>query len=319
MALNYSDTEPTGSAPPLPEADAAGPLPSAPEGTGLNAIPLPDLAQAVRNHLHGRALDVPIVVIEATESTNSDLMDPACQIATPLCVRWALTQTGGRGRNGRSWLSAGGSLTFSVRRPFAQTGTALLGLPLVVAVAACEAVEELGIDGVRIKWPNDLLRHGRKLGGVLVEVTGKHAVIGIGLNVKLEPGLADELGQSAADLQRSGQALPARPVVLAAVLNRLLPALDRFEVSGFQAFRAAWTERACWIGQSVRLGADLKGVLLGVDATGAVRLQTPLGEVRGMVGDLSLRAVATPPALQPLGADAAGVPERPLPPADTTA
>lgn len=249
-------------------------------------------AAAVRAQLAGPAARLALHVVDVTASTNSDLLDPAQHADTPACALWALRQHAGRGRKGRSWLSDGGGLTFSLRRPFAASGSALLGLPLAVAVACCQGLEDLGVAGLQIKWPNDLLRRGRKVGGVLVEVAGRNAVIGIGLNVQLDPATGGALDQAAADLQTAGSASLARELVLAALLNRLVPALDSFEADGFTAFRSEWTARAAWLGQPVRLGEEIEGILLGVDASGALRVQTAQGEQRGLVGDLSLRPLA---------------------------
>lgn len=243
----------------------------------------------VRAALAGPASGLALEVVAETDSTNADLLDPDCQGATPCCVRWALRQRAGRGRKGRRWLSDQGSLTFSLRRPFRRGGGALLGLPLAVAVAICQGLEDLGISELAIKWPNDLLRHGRKLGGILVEVAGGSAVVGIGLNVALAPALRTALEVQASDLHTPGRPPLARPVVLGALLNRLVPALDEFEAAGFLAFQAAWTARAAWLGQRVRLGDTQEGVLLGVDEEGALRLLGAHGEMRGLVGDLSLR------------------------------
>ena len=249
-------------------------------------------AAAVRQALAGPAAQLALHVVDATASTNSDLLQPEHHPDTPCCALWALRQQAGRGRNGRSWLSDEGGLTFSLRRPFAHSGSALLGLPLAVAVACCQGLEDLGVAGVAIKWPNDLLRRGRKVGGILVEVSGGSAVIGIGLNVRLEAATGAALDQPASDLQTAGRPTLARELVLATLLNRLVPALEHFEAAGFAAFRDDWTARAAWLGQPVRLGDAIEGILLGVDASGALRVQTAQGEQRGLVGDLSLRPLA---------------------------
>jgi BirA family transcriptional regulator, biotin operon repressor / biotin---[acetyl-CoA-carboxylase] ligase len=266
--------------------------PTAMSGPGAGLDDARAIAQAiagVRAALSVPAAGMPLHVVARTHSTNSDLLDPAVHADTPRCVLWALTQQAGRGRSGRSWLSAAGGLSFSLRRPMQRTGSALLGLPLAVAVAACQGLEDLGVSGLAIKWPNDLLRRERKLGGILVEVSGSQAVIGIGLNVQLDAATVARLDQPAADLQPAiGSALP-RELVLAALLNRLVPALDLFDASGFAAFRTDWSARAAWIGQPVRLGEDIEGTLLGVDASGALRVATAQGERRGLSGDLSLR------------------------------
>lgn len=249
---------------------------------------------AVRAQLAGPAAGLAVHVVARTASTNSDLLASGSHADTPRCALWALEQQAGRGRKGRSWLSAEGSLCFSLRWPFQRSGSALLGLPLAVAVACCQGLEDLGVAGLAIKWPNDLLRRERKVGGILVEVSSTGVVIGIGLNVVLDAATAAALVPAAADLQTAGTPPLPRALVLAALLNRLVPAMERFEDEGFDAFREAWTARAAWLGRKVRLGDAFEGTLLGVDASGALRVQTAQGEQRGLVGDLSLRALERP-------------------------
>jgi BirA family biotin operon repressor/biotin-[acetyl-CoA-carboxylase] ligase len=267
-----------------------------------NATQTEAVRQRVAAALAGPATCLPVHVVAATGSTNADLMDPARHADTPACVLLALDQTEGRGRNGRDWLSDTGSLTFSLRWPFARSPAQLLGLPLAVAVAVCQGLEDLGVRDVGIKWPNDLLRRDRKVGGVLVEVGAapplrvaaatayaSSAVIGIGLNVQLAATLAERLDRPAGDLQSAGAQRLGRELVLASLLNRLVPALCSFERDGFAGVHDEWTRRALWIGQAVRLGEDVSGQLLGVDLDGALRISTESGVVRGVVGDLSLR------------------------------
>ena len=243
-------------------------------------------------------------VVAETGSTNADLLRPLSVAETPACALLALRQTAGRGRQGRIWHSGSDTLTVSVRWPFHRPASALAGLPLAVAVAISQGLEDLAVTGVAIKWPNDLLRHQRKVGGILVELTPpgirQVAVIGIGLNIRLPARLADQIGQPAADLQpqqdlrpsaTGGPALPptiTRESVLAAVLNRLIPALEAFDTHGLAAFLADWTARACWLGRPVQLG-DRQGFLHGVDADGALLLRTDHGIERHLAGDLSLR------------------------------
>jgi BirA family biotin operon repressor/biotin-[acetyl-CoA-carboxylase] ligase len=260
-----------------------------PGASSAAALELERTRLAVRAALTGSAQALAVHVIAATASTNADLLDPAHWPETPACALLALEQSAGRGRSGRRWLSDGGTLTFSLRWPFARGAAGLLGLPLAAAVALTQALEDHAVSGLSIKWPNDLLRHGRKLGGILVEVSGSVAVVGIGLNIRLDPALAAALDQPATDLQPLQGPPLDQNALLAAVLNRLSPAMIEFEARGFAAFRAEWMQRAAWLGRSVQLGDGLEGRLLGVDDSGAVLLDTPNGIARGLAGDLSLR------------------------------
>ncbi len=242
--------------------------------------------------LRGPATCLPLHVIAETGSTNADLLDAGTYPDQSACVLMALTQTRGRGRSGRRWQSDEGTLTFSVRWTFRRRVQDLLGLPLAVAVATTQALEDLAVSGVQIKWPNDLLRQGRKVGGVLVELgSDGRAVIGIGLNVQLDATLAAGLDQGAADIQpQQGTAL-TRIDALAALLNRLAPMLGTFDESGFAAFQSDWMARACWRGRAVRLGSAIEGVFVGADHDGAALIDKDGSVQRHLVGDLSLRAL----------------------------
>ena len=246
----------------------------------------------VQAALRGPATALPLQVVPETQSTNADLLNLSVCAGQPACALVALTQTRGRGRSGRRWQSDDGTLTFSLRWTFQRAPQQLLGLPLAVAVAATQALEDLAVSGLQIKWPNDLLRHQRKVGGVLVELgAGGMAVIGIGLNVHLDAALAATLDQPVADVQPQQGAGLSRAMVLAALLNRLVPMLNGFAGGGFAAFQAEWQARACWLGRPVQLGDAVCGRFLGADQDGAALIEVDGQPRRHLVGDLSLRAL----------------------------
>src|SRR5205085_8111599 len=138
---------------------------------------------------HGLVVDVADVV----DSTSSELSRRAARGDIHRHLLAAECQTAGRGRRGRVWTSVvGGSLVFSLGWRFEQGAGYLSALPLAVGLAIATALEAQGFAGIELKWPNDLLHDGRKLGGILVELSGDAlgpsiAVIGIGLNVRLPP------------------------------------------------------------------------------------------------------------------------------------
>ncbi|NDU91116.1 MAG: biotin--[acetyl-CoA-carboxylase] ligase, partial [Ferrovum sp.] len=113
-----------------------------------------------------------LVVVDSIDSTNQHLLMLADQGAPSGYCLVAQNQLAGRGRQGRPWLSDGeGSLTFSLLWRFQGDASVLAGLPLVVSLSVAQALERLNVDGLALKWPNDLLRHGRKIAGVLVEIS----------------------------------------------------------------------------------------------------------------------------------------------------
>ena len=242
---------------------------------------------------------VAVEVVEETGSTNADLLaraaNPSEPLAEPLLLV-ARNQTAGRGRAGRSWLSSSeASLTFSLAWRFEGGLPRLAGLPLAVGVALAETLERLGVQ-VALKWPNDVLRDGAKLAGILIETQaapggGVWAVIGIGLNLVMPDELEAQIGRSVASLP--WLARMDRDALLAALLDGLAGALREFERAGFAAFSARWNLRHAWQGETVTVldgGAVLhEGSAAGVDDAGRLLLDTPQGRITVLAGDVSLR------------------------------
>lgn len=238
-----------------------------------------------------------VLVRERCGSTNSELRALAEEGAAHATVLVCEEQSAGRGRRGRIWRSVrGGGLTFSLLWRLAPHAPAPTGLSLAAGVALARALESFGVTGLRLKWPNDLLLDGRKLGGILVETTtGPHpgAVIGVGLNVAL-PADFDTGGEfGAADLAAALSPRPSRNRLLGAVLCSLAAVLDRFALEGFRGLRQDWLDRAAWLGEPVRLGSQfappVEGTLAGIDADGAALIAGREGVRRVASGELSLR------------------------------
>lgn len=241
---------------------------------------------------------VAVEVVAQTGSTNADLLARAASLDAPLLLV-AEHQTAGRGRAGRSWLSSPeGSLTFSLAWKFDGGPQALTGLPLAIGVALAEALGALG-QPVQLKWPNDLLKDGDKLAGILVETQaapggGTWTVIGIGLNLLMPDEMEARLGRSAAGLP--WLARMERDALLAALLDGLASALREFAARGFAAFAARWNLRHAWQGEAVVLldhgVVRQEGRAAGVDDSGRLLLDTMEGRIAIMAGDVSLRVKA---------------------------
>jgi BirA family biotin operon repressor/biotin-[acetyl-CoA-carboxylase] ligase len=241
------------------------------------------------------ACGVDVEVVALTGSTNADLLARAFELVRPTLLI-AEHQSAGRGRAGRSWLSAAGaSLTFSLAWKFAGGPQRLLGLPLAIGVALAEAVAFHGVP-VQLKWPNDVLRDGAKLAGILIETRGAAdggtwAVIGIGLNLLMPDEMEHRIGRAVATAP--WLARMERDVLMAALLSALAGAMNQFEAAGFAAFRARWDGLHAWRGQQVAIvdaGATVRqGVAVGVDDSGRLLLDTDGGRVAVLAGDVSLR------------------------------
>lgn len=241
---------------------------------------------------------VAVEVVPETGSTNADLLARAATLSAPLLLI-AEHQTAGRGRAGRSWLSAPGhSLTFSLAWRFEGGLQALTGLPLAVGTALAETLGRLG-QPVQLKWPNDVLKDGDKLAGILVETqsaagaagSGTWAVIGIGLNLAMPDELEEQIGRAVAAVP--WLARMDRDALMAAVLDGLAQALREFAAKGFAAFSARWNLLHAWQGESTVIldrGDVLhEGLAAGVDDAGRLLLDTEQGRITIMAGDVSLR------------------------------
>lgn len=238
---------------------------------------------------------VAVEVVPETGSTNADLLARAAQLTEPLLLV-AEHQTAGRGRAGRSWLSSSeNSLTFSLAWKFDGGPQLLSGLPLAVGVALGDALAQLGVQ-VQLKWPNDVLKDGDKLAGILIETQsapggGTWTVIGIGLNLIMPDEVEALLGRSAAGAP--WLARMEREVLMAALLDALAEALRLFARQGFGAFSARWNLRHAWQGQTVVLLDNGKllqeGLAAGVDDAGRLLLDTADGRSTVLAGDVSLR------------------------------
>jgi len=245
------------------------------------------------------------------DSTNSELLRRRSAEEAKVEVLLAERQTGGRGRRGRTWASPlAAHVYLSLARSFGGGLARLGGLSLVAGVAVAEALQANGFEGIRLKWPNDLVIVApdglRKLGGLLVEGSGEHAgparaVIGLGLNVRMPETSARGIDQPWCDLASlcaaTGRLSPERNAMAAALLTHLLPALDTFDAEGLAPFLSRYAAVDALAGEAVTLHgatASLGGTVLGIAEDGALRLRLDDGrEQRVHAGEVSVRRAAT--------------------------
>ncbi|MCC6190029.1 MAG: biotin--[acetyl-CoA-carboxylase] ligase [Anaerolineales bacterium] len=253
-------------------------------------------APDVLHGLAGLRFGHPVYIYQQIGSTNTEAKRLAEAGAPEGLLVMAETQTAGRGRAGRHWLTPpGGALAFSlVLRPALPPAQAAR-LTMLAGLAVCEGIELASPLRVELKWPNDILVNGKKAGGILVEsgLQGDrldYAVVGIGLNVSQAPG-ADQVEFPATALaDGAGQPID-RLRLLRACLNRLQAQYAR--LADGEALRADWTARLAWLGEKVVVTtADgaLSGQAEGVDADGALLIRGETGEaLRLVAGDVRLR------------------------------
>jgi BirA family transcriptional regulator, biotin operon repressor / biotin---[acetyl-CoA-carboxylase] ligase len=217
------------------------------------------------------------------DSTSSEIQRRSAELPD-LSMVLAETQTAGRGRRGRTWLSPPGlNVYLSCLKRFEHGFAALSGLSLAVGVMVMRMLESLGLQGAGLKWPNDVLSDDGKLSGILVELSGEYqgpcaAIIGVGVNVRLTAALHDQAGQPINDLASlAGGEAPERNRVAAALIHALAEGLQAFEQHGFTPFLDDYARYDLLRGKTLRVqGAvgELEGVGAGVDARGALLLQT---------------------------------------------
>lgn len=250
--------------------------------------------EAVQPHLDTQSLGRALRYLCATVSTNSDLAALAAAGAPEGMVVVAETQSGGRGRLARRWLSAPGrNLTFSMLLRPALEPQRVTTLPLLAGVALARAIEELepGL-GLQIKWPNDLLLGGLKLAGILCEMQAEadcvhHVIVGIGLNVNLRRSqLPGEVRRTATSLRlATGRDWPRAPL-LARVLNGFERDYDCWRREGLAPFLGELAARDPLAGRRVVIeqgGRRLRGVAEGIQADGALRVRLSDGTLQAVV------------------------------------
>jgi BirA family biotin operon repressor/biotin-[acetyl-CoA-carboxylase] ligase len=241
-----------------------------------------------------------IAVHWQVDSTSSQLLRRAAQDGGDLLVCCAESQSAGRGRRGRQWRSPlGGNLYFSLLKRFDHGMGALSGLSLAVGVAVVDALADCGVSGTGLKWPNDVIARGRKLAGVLIELGGEflgpcHAVIGVGINLRLPAVVAATIDQPAIDIATlTGAEPPARNRLAGRLLARLVDTLDRFGSAGFAAFHDEYARHDLLAGQPIRVhdaGGTLDGTGAGVDERGALRVRHAGGVRLCDSAEVSVRA-----------------------------
>lgn len=236
-----------------------------------------------------------ITVLEQIDSTNAEAMRrmQALQESSQLIV--ALSQSAGRGRRGRQWLSSpGAGIYFSTSRLFDKPLAELQALSLMTALSVAEAISACGVEGVQLKWPNDVLVRRKKLAGILLETCQNDArpviIFGIGINLDLSDSIVEQLERPVTDIcrERSAGCEELNPVDLLGKVCRGLDAkLDEFLRTGFASFRDQWNAMDSYLQEKVVIingEQRLSGICAGVDEQGALVLHEESGGVRTING-----------------------------------
>lgn len=254
--------------------------------------------------------------VATTKSTNDDLLARwrAGELIDPV-ARLAQEQTAGKGRSGRVWLSnPKDTLCFSLAHPFHKRPNELSGLSLVIGLAVIAGISAalgastatLHQQGLRLKWPNDLLLNNAKLGGILIEggqtnpSSPTWMVIGLGLNLRnaalIETSLQDHTSFGVASLDQlmpHQVSIPDIEFIWLKLIESFEKYLTQFDRHGFRHFKNSWGQWDAFNGQSVCISGAGKepiiGISSGVDDTGALILRQHDKSLAIYAGDVSLR------------------------------
>ncbi|MFN3018126.1 bifunctional biotin--[acetyl-CoA-carboxylase] ligase/biotin operon repressor BirA [Vibrio coralliilyticus] len=248
--------------------------------------------EILQNSLTNRVELIPII-----DSTNQYLLDRVDSLESgSVCL--AEYQAKGRGRRGREWVSPFGSnLYLSMFWRLDAGMAAAMGLSLVVGVAIVESLEEMGLTGVKLKWPNDLYYQDKKLAGILVEMSGQagaaaNLVIGMGLNLMMSE-TTEGITQPWASLDEvaDNQRIDRNQLAIT-MITTLHKALDDYELHGMAGFVERWNRLDNFINRPVKLlmgPREISGIARGINEQGAVLLETENGLETFIGGEISLR------------------------------
>lgn len=231
-------------------------------------------------------------VFAEIDSTNSFLMQQPGPNPGELNLAVTTNQTAGRGRHGKTWHSpADSGVCLSAAYTFVSEPQNLPALTLALGLGVVDALEDLGIDGVQLKWPNDLVALDGKLGGILTErqqrAEGSVTVVtGIGLNLDLQGALdfGAEAGwaRRVVDLQGICKHVPQREKIVGVLAARLLQTFVDYESKGFGQFIEPWSRRDWLFGREITVDTasrHIAGVGAGVAEDGALLVSTPASGV----------------------------------------
>ncbi len=244
------------------------------------------------------SLNTPVELIPIIDSTNQYLLDQVNELESgSVCI--AEYQAKGRGRRGREWVSPFGSnLYMSMFWRLDAGMAAAMGLSLVVGVAIVEALEKLGLNGVKLKWPNDLYYQDRKLAGILVEMSGQaggaaNLVIGMGMNLMMSDQTEGITQPWASLTEVADKEHIDRNQLAITMINTLNSALSDYEIYGMSGFVERWNRLDNFLGRPIKLimgPREVTGIAKGINEQGAVLLETENGVESFIGGEISLRA-----------------------------
>ncbi len=256
----------------------------------------------ILKHLGAAAADFRdrLHLLDETDSTNRHLAELATHAKTMngmACL--AEAQSGGRGRRGRAWVATPyHNLMFSMAWQFPGGPGLVSGLSLAAGLAVLQALEEYGVSGAGLKWPNDMLWNNRKLAGLLADVQGEASgptlvILGVGVNGYINRDTAEHIDQPWVDLREILGEHIDRNRLAALVMRHLRSMFQEFAAKGFAPFREAWSSRHLYHGRRVRLiqgDREFLGTVEGIDENGGLIVRLANRKQVFHSGEISMRA-----------------------------
>jgi BirA family transcriptional regulator, biotin operon repressor / biotin---[acetyl-CoA-carboxylase] ligase len=263
-------------------------------------VSAPDLLSSteISYHLTSRTMGAVVKSFRTTKSTNDIASQLADDGAPEGTIVTADEQTKGRGRLGRTWHSPAGMGIYAsiVLRPAFKPEEAP-AVSLMTALALVDSITELGVHDVKIKWPNDILIGGKKVAGILTELSAdrgriNHLVVGVGINVNhRSDDFPDDIRAFATSLRRVLKHKVSRVGLLARFLALLEKEYMLYSKDRLRKSHKRLVAYSSLIGQSVAVQAGrtvISGIARDIDATGALVLQTANGAVTVNAGEVTV-------------------------------
>jgi BirA family biotin operon repressor/biotin-[acetyl-CoA-carboxylase] ligase len=236
-------------------------------------------------------------ILPSVGSTHTELLERARQGLPSGFACLAEHQSAGRGRRGRTWISPfGANLYLSLLWRFEQPPSLVAGLGLAVGVSVARALQGAGIGSLGLKWPNDVLWQGRKLGGILLDLAGESTgpstvVVGVGINGDMPVRSGAMIDQPWVDLRTVLGRSPERNRLAGLVLGSVLLGLDQFSREGLAPCLPAWNDLDVSRGRTVAVDTghgQVIGTAMGLDPEGALLVSVHGETRRYLAGEVSL-------------------------------
>ena len=235
---------------------------------------------------------------EIVGSTNSVMLEAASHTDIHDCLYLAEFQYGGRGRRGRHWYSPYArnlAVSYGIETKLSQNSIGCMSL--VVGLSIADELSLIGLEGVEIKWPNDILIGNKKLAGILVELVDKGSslaiVIGFGLNIEIMPSEKIKIDQPITDIKSLGISV-SRNTLVSRLVKSLRLYTSQYIRDGFGSLKEIYENKLAFKGQLCELMSSQgtlvdEGILLGINSRGEIKIQKGASIQSYNSGEVSLK------------------------------